>query len=300
VSLILDALNRSRQDADPVPGLGTQHPTAPMTVSARQTLPWIAQLVALILIGWLVWERDEPPESVSVGDISAPVAELSRNVGSAVTSVTAELQARAALPPKGSAAVVVDPEPVSAPAPPLEVVPTPSAGSATAQSAVPEPASVPVPAEREATESPSAITENAVVAELYQKQDKPLPETRAPSPARDTRPARVIEEQPVDIEAVLRQAQEEIENASLAAHPAPFLESLSQQKKDDIPTIYYQQHDYASQASLSSVILNGKTLKAGGSPLAGMKVDEILSDSVVLSYRGTQFRLRALNSWINL
>jgi len=31
-----------------------------------------------------------------------------------------------------------------------------------------------------------------------------------------------------------------------------------------------------------------------------MRVEEILSDSVVLDYRGTQFRLRALNSWVNL
>mgnify|MGYP003845772661 FL=1 len=51
---------------------------------------------------------------------------------------------------------------------------------------------------------------------------------------------------------------------------------------------------------MSSVTLNGKAVKLGGSPLAGLKVDEILPDSVILTYRGTQFRLRALNSWVNL
>ncbi len=75
---------------------------------------------------------------------------------------------------------------------------------------------------------------------------------------------------------------------------------LSQQTKDDIPTLYYQRHDYSSDTNLSSIVLNGTTVKAGGSPLPGMKVEEILPDSVVLNYRGTQFRLRALNSWINL
>ena len=300
MSLILDALNRSRQDADPVPGLGTQHPSAAMTISARQILPWIALLVALILIGWLIWERNEPPESVHAGDINAPVAELSRNIGSAVTAVTTELKTRAAaaVPSEDAAVVVAEPKPVSDPAISLEAAPTPNAGSATTESA--EPGPPPAPTEQIATETPSAVSENSAVTALYQKQDKPLSKTQTSSPPRDARPARVIEEQPVDIESVLRLAQEEVENASLAAHPAPFLASLSQQTKDDIPTIYYQRHDYANQASLSSVVLNGKTLKAGGSPLAGMKVDEILSDSVVLSYRGTQFRLRALNSWINL
>ncbi len=80
----------------------------------------------------------------------------------------------------------------------------------------------------------------------------------------------------------------------------PFLGALSQRAKDEIPTIYYQKHDYSSDAGVSSVTLNGKTVKVGGSPLAGLEVDEILSDSVILTYRDSQFRLRALNSWVNL
>jgi hypothetical protein len=48
------------------------------------------------------------------------------------------------------------------------------------------------------------------------------------------------------------------------------------------------------------VVLNGKELRPGGQPASGVKVVEILPDSVVLDYRGTEFRLRALNSWVNL
>ena len=47
-------------------------------------------------------------------------------------------------------------------------------------------------------------------------------------------------------------------------------------------------------------MLNSKSVKVGGNVAPGVEVDEILPDSVVLDYRGTQFRLRALNSWINL
>ncbi len=95
-------------------------------------------------------------------------------------------------------------------------------------------------------------------------------------------------------------AENELENARLAEHPAPFIAQLSQQTKDGIPSIFYQRHDYRGDSARSVVVLNGQELRVGGRPAAGVTVDEILPDSVVLSYRGTQFRLRALNSWVNL
>ena len=113
-------------------------------------------------------------------------------------------------------------------------------------------------------------------------------------------PAANREEQPLDIEDVLERAQAEIGNTELDDHPVPFLSSLSQQAKNGIPTLYYQQHEYSSDVARSTVTLNGKTVRAGGSPASGVKVEEILPNSVVLNYRGTQFRLRSLNSWINL
>jgi hypothetical protein len=91
-----------------------------------------------------------------------------------------------------------------------------------------------------------------------------------------------------------------MENAELAEHPAPFIADLSQQTKDGIPTIFYRRHSYSGNSANSQVVLNGKELRVGGRPAAGVKVDEILPDSVVLSFQGTQFRLRALNSWVNL
>ena len=78
------------------------------------------------------------------------------------------------------------------------------------------------------------------------------------------------------------------------------LSELSQQTKDAIPSIFYERHDYSGRPGQSVVVLNGKALKAGGSPASGVRVEEILPDSVVLDYRGTEFRLRALNSWVNL
>ena len=79
----------------------------------------------------------------------------------------------------------------------------------------------------------------------------------------------------------------------------PFLATLSQQTKDSIPTLMYQRHDYSGSPGKSRVLINGKTLGSGAS-VGGVKVAEILPDSVVLEFKGTRFRLRALNSWVNL
>ena len=310
MSLILDALNRSRQDADPVPGLVTQHSVAPVAPVVRRYLPWFALFVAVLLIVWLVWERGTSPASAPNADVGAPVVELSRNIGSAVTSVATELKTRADVAQEVSGPEADAPEfkTVQEPAATSAPSPTPDSGGADPL-ATEHTAATP---KQLVAAAPPAVKESAAVAELYQKQGqssqagekrattKSARSARAKESAGSSGTARAGDEQPVDIEAILRNAQKEMENASLAAHPSPFLESLSQQTKDSIPTIYYQRHDYSSQASRSAVVLNGKTLKVGGSPASGVKVDEILTDSVVLNYRGTQFRLRALNSWINL
>ena len=94
-------------------------------------------------------------------------------------------------------------------------------------------------------------------------------------------------------------AEADLADARLAPHAVPFLSALSQQSKDAVPTLMYQRHDYSADPARSSVVINGKTLRAGEA-VAGVKVDEILADSVVLQSGGTRFRLRALNSWVNL
>ncbi|MBK6510505.1 MAG: general secretion pathway protein GspB [Haliea sp.] len=146
--------------------------------------------------------------------------------------------------------------------------------------------------------------ENAEVARLYSNPPKEEPvvqrDSRSAARQNDATAGSSGEQKSIDIDRILREAREEVENASLSEHPVPFLIDLSQQVKDSIPTVYYLRHDYSSNASLSTVVLNSKTLSVGGSPVPGMKIEEILPDSVVLNYQGTQFRLRALNSWVNL
>ena len=105
------------------------------------------------------------------------------------------------------------------------------------------------------------------------------------------------EETDIDIEALLTRAQKALGEEPLSEHPAPLLEVLSQQRKDNIPTIIYSQHDWNDDEP--SVVLNGERLSAG-QRVGSIRVIEILADSVVLRWQDIEFRLRALNSWINL
>jgi len=288
MSLILDALNRSRDGTEVVPGLDTQH----RGEYRRGKLPLIllgaALGLALVVIVGLLLDR---------GDRAAPDVQV------AASPPAAEPQTNLPVP---------ETETEPAPAPPVQSVPAHKSAAElkpvnAVSSSAPE-------AGRKAELAPAT---NLAVAALYAdraQQVKPAPDTGSesvPDPestAPDTssgqgnqaRGEPQTREEPIDLEKMVQQAREELENTRLQEHPAPFINSLSQQTKDRIPTLFYERHDYSDSAPGSSVVLGGQRLQQGDRTGSGVRVDEILPDSVVLSYQGTQFRLRALNSWVNL
>ena len=288
MSLILDALNRSRQDKDSVPNLATHHTFDKMASGRRQYLPWVAFSVAVVIIGWLMIERlfATPVSDIEVG---APTEQVSKNIITASESNSTEVKEDAAVEEP-----LVQPVADSQTSEPVAVAPVANN---------PEPDIVTIAVAMEATTSISApVVENPAVAQLYQNRnvmDDAAAPQRTSSAALDLY-ADSGNEEPIDIARVLQSAREEMKDATLDEHPVPLLSALSQQVKDDIPTLYYQRHDYSNNTSISTVVMNSKTLKVGGNPVNGVKIEEILPDSVVLSYQGTQFRLRALNSWVNL
>ena len=103
---------------------------------------------------------------------------------------------------------------------------------------------------------------------------------------------------PIDLVAAIERAAREVGEPNLVPHPTVLLENLSQQQKDQIPTIVYTEHVYAEGVA-PSVELNGQRLRPGQRSGA-ITVEDILVDSVILRVNGTSFRLRALNTWVNL
>jgi general secretion pathway protein B len=336
MSLILDALNRSRDEASPVPGLAAHHAVERVTADRRQYLLWVALSVAVVIIAWLIMELYSP---VPLPAHEVAVQELAATLSEGDARVT-----DAALPadyPKSGATTERVPQPAKANSEPLavqarsgsteEMVAPPEAVSDTALVVSREQAPQPLAADASTTDSFAADyaqdssstqgdatpapsrsqAENDAVAQLYANPN--LPEeavaqrtaqqsTRQPTSSGSNVGSSVAKAsgETIDVDRILRMAREEAKNASLGDHPVPLLIELSQQIKDSIPTVHYLRHDYSSNSSQSTVVLNSKTLAVGGSPAPGMKIEEILPDSVVLNYQGTQFRLRALNSWINL
>lgn len=127
------------------------------------------------------------------------------------------------------------------------------------------------------------------------KPDAIVPTRSAPAalPTASSQP-----ESSIDVDAVLAQLRIEEGQSDLIAHPVPLLDSLSKQFRDSVPTLMYRLHDYQSQGR-SVVVINGDAL-AVGERTRGVVVRDILADSVILEFSGTAFRLRALNSWVNL
>ncbi|MFT4518229.1 MAG: general secretion pathway protein B [Halioglobus sp.] len=312
MSLILDALNRSRQETDSVPNLATAHAPAQASPDLRGYLPWAALAVAVLLIAWLLLDRGNG-EAVSDAGIVAPVAQLSQNVGSAAADVTAKLKSRAAAQRESKAL---------AQAPPARANPAESGKAIQSEKSAEQlRAQVAIAVEAASAKNKSSASSGSkvqtkadadAVAALYQKRDPTQATVTVETAGAEkilpietqrkiaVKPTSEQSEEPLDIEKILQMAKEEAGSKNMVEHPAPFISSLSQYVKDGIPTILYQQHDYANAGARSSVMLNGKSLRVGGSPGSSVKVDEILPDSVVLSHGGTQFRLRALNSWVNL
>jgi len=284
VSLILEALSRSsqeRQTDSNSPGLDT-----PAYVDESELgrpwqfwLPWVILSLALAAVGFLLADKfsDEPA--------SAPAA-VERPAKQTAAPVQSQIKAQ-------PAPAVSDGQ--SKLAEPVKVVET----TAKMLSAVP------------IVEQVSNVERvDPAVEALYANQSPPAPKQSAPkqpAPKPANKPVEKViatppqrSESNIDIEEVLARTEDALKTARLQEHSAPFIADLSQQLKDDIPTIMYLKHDYSSKPGESVVVLNSKTVRVGGKIGAGMTVEEILSDSVVLNYRGTQFRLRALNSWVNL
>jgi len=287
VSLILDALNRSRQDKDSVPSLATHHAVEKVASDKRQYLPWVVLSVALVIIGWLMMARlFNPASDIEIAASAKPVMQATTNADA--SDFSADKEEAAVEEPLVE--FVVDSQ-----------APAPVTAGLAANSAEPGIASAVVATETKTPISPPVV-EDSAVAQLYQNQnlaDDAGVRNQTSSAALDLYAESRVEE-PIDIAQVLKSAREEMKDANLDQHSVPLLATMSQQTKDNIPTLYYQRHDYSTNVAISAVVLNGEALKVGGSPAQGMKIEEILPDSVVLSYQGTQFRLRALNSWINL
>lgn len=272
MSLLLEAMQRSRreqrQSDGQVPGLDAAAPAAQEAAPfsfVRSCAP-VLVLIPVLLAGLLFWWLF-PASTGEVGPTSTGMAGRI-----AVPDSTAN--------PDEAATGLSEPE--------VEVV-------AAKPPAVP----VDVPPDAPVDEGPvvalTAEGPGAEIVALYRKRDAP----RAADPEPEVVAESAGDAPAMDIEAMVRQAEQALENQQVEEHSSPLLEGLAQSFKDALPTLMYLRHDYRSDAP-GSVTINRREAGVGDTVAPGVTVVDILPDAVVLEYRGQSFRLRALNSWVNL
>ncbi len=319
MSLILDALNRSDSDrggsAD-TPGLHSVHGPrgeAPAPLWQRLAWPLLAVLFAVIAL-FMWWGSDEPEAPAAVAqpapEISRPVPlEAAPQRAEATRRTVAPQPARSAPPPRENLAELQRPAPgfsddvaalysqmqaagINPDEVPLEAPPEPEPARSSSQQ---------LPAQSLAELQQMAMAAESGRAQQAEAEFESAP--LAPAPAQSA--AASATNPGYDVDALARAAQAELADRQrrsepVVRHEAPFITDLRQAQKDQIPSIFYNQHNWSSNPGQRSVVLNGQEYREGQQLKAGLRLVEILEESIVLSFQGTEFQLQSLNSWVNL
>ena len=300
MSLILDALKRSEQTDSTIPYAPAD---AHQSAGASRLRPVVAALLlgALLGVGVAMWfSRVLPDDAASPRAVASPLGPMDSNQpGSPAADDQAKRLNRSSTEPVLSArtesrlltdpsmrGMAAAPSEASFPSSLVDAGPT-----ATARAVAELNAQMWSDSESADVEAPDRAPETGG----GESKAPQLPDTRNAS---SEVAALGTIAPPINLEAAIAEAANALGERSLVPHAATMIENLSQQQKDDIPTLIYSAHEFQTDGS-AAVELNGQRLKVG--QRAGpVMIKDILVDSVILENSGVTFRLTALNSWINM
>ena len=308
MSMILDAIKRSKEGPEgggSVPSLDTEHYVAPDRPIWKKAVFKLASLatvgvMVVVLTVWYPPGRDGSDTSVAQGGDSAERA-TEEKAGDAVAATPKDIG-----PDAKSQSPLISSTPVL-------VSSTKDDSSRLSSGAIRATRPVVIPTETQPAKNsgPNAEALSSLYAAMNEEVDAELDSSTASDAEIEAAPdavnqaAEVKESSEgvkdgtaVDFAEILAQAQKELGVQPLVESGEPLLETLSQQTKDQIPSLIYTEHHY-SENGRSEVILNGQSLTER-QRVGPFTVVEILPDSVILRWRETQFRVRARNSWINM
>lgn len=69
--------------------------------------------------------------------------------------------------------------------------------------------------------------------------------------------------------------------------------------RQEIPSLNYVRHNFVKDGVVS-VVINGRAHHAGSTLAPELELEEIYVDGVIFRFKQIRFKLRALNSWINM
>lgn len=306
MSMILDALKRAdrerhRQEASP-PSLATDHAAPPhRRPSHRRT--WLlagallltGAAIGLTLAG--VKSTPEPtpePSSQTVPDQASP-DQTPLGQGN---STSEDLEAT----PKANGNN--DPAPTSVDPAETELSPT---AIARLYQKDRTPQEAPEPAVAQLYQDPQPAATPVEEKVQHQPEPDPEPQTVSVAPPRPSEPVRIADtsaptdsEPSVTEENTRKPSERETEPAGGQSKPAvPGIRDLPWSLQKDIPSLNYQAHNY-EEGNNSSVTINQRQRRAGDEVARGVRIERIESDGLVLTYEGKTFKLKAMNSWVNM
>lgn len=272
MSLILDALNRAereRQKSQPLPDIHTRHPLPPIPPEpAAQKSSWFGVAILLVVIllaaaASAFWWMREPPEPALV-------------------------QPAASIPP---AAAEIGQEPSAHKEPSANQEP----------SANKEPSAIKAPSAHQQSVASSApparsISEHkADLAALYAEANQ-QPE---PAGTPDSESQRLPQEPAQQLPPPQPLAEPAAAQTYASLIELPDVGDLPWSLRQEIPSINYSSHNFTDTGA-ASVVINGQAYRAGQTLASELRLEAIYVDGVIIRFRQTRFKLRALNSWINM
>ena len=78
----------------------------------------------------------------------------------------------------------------------------------------------------------------------------------------------------------------------------PYIQDLPRGILDKLPTLKYEQHNFNGISG--TVVINGVVRHADDQLGNGLVIDKILQDGMILHLDNFSFKIRALNSWVNM
>jgi general secretion pathway protein B len=149
-------------------------------------------------------------------------------------------------------------------------------------------------------------SEDEGVATLYQQQFTTTPEPNATINTPDSTPSTTTPHTTLSLStAQLSTNQPSTNVPSTTSAPSinqfanlPDLHDLPDSILEKIPTLKYTEHNFNQNGG--SVVINGTVKHINDQLGSGIVIDKILADGMILHFENYSFKMRALNTWINM
>lgn len=174
------------------------------------------------------------------------------------------------------------------PTTPVATSPAPTSAIKVSASSA-EPLIKPVTPETQANTQPSqelitpAENPDESVANLYQQNEAPI--------EKQDEPATPPPDQPLITPASGTQTLAQFSNI-------PDINELPQNQLNKIPSLNYSKHNFNNLGG--SVVLNGVIRRPNDQVANGIVLEKVLEDGIILHAENFSFKMRALNSWLNM